>query len=326
MAQNKTEAVVDFRDKGRQQVLEELAVEFPVVDGQWTPTVKVADGVLAQIGQHVSALGNTGPLKVQGVVRSSPARRSTARAAYQATRKKILCQRRLSKKARVEVARVVVSSRLLHGAGTWHSLSAPDINAMEDTYMAPFRTIANEWWRPWVHSSELAGGLSSVGHTSGRRSACRDCVLAARLVNASPSLMALLQSDAGRTWKAELFCDIELLSQEKGPRLVEVNAFPTSRSSGVSFQSHGSYWCLRASGSSWNVVSGRNLRKLLPVPVLPTFSCDAVFNKLGAPSVTIKRERISDGGKHAVTSSIRIARLHGGFPVEIEGHSASVFG
>ena len=45
------------------------------------------------------------------------ARRSAARAAYQATRKKILSQRRLSNKARVAVARAVVSSRLLYGAG-----------------------------------------------------------------------------------------------------------------------------------------------------------------------------------------------------------------
>ena len=60
MTSNKTEAVVDFRGKGRQQVLEDLALEFPVVDGQWTPTVHVADGRLAQVGQHVSALGHTG--------------------------------------------------------------------------------------------------------------------------------------------------------------------------------------------------------------------------------------------------------------------------
>ena len=41
VASNKTEAVVDFRGNGRQQVLEDLSREFPVVDGQWTPTAKV---------------------------------------------------------------------------------------------------------------------------------------------------------------------------------------------------------------------------------------------------------------------------------------------
>ena len=46
--------------------------------------------------------------------------------------------------------------------------------------------------------------------------------LAAGHLNASPSLMALLQSDAGRARKAELFCHIELSRQEKGPQLVEV--------------------------------------------------------------------------------------------------------
>ena len=75
--------------------------------------------------------------------------------------------------------------------------------------------------------------------------------LAARLVNASPSLMALLQSDAGRAWKAELFCDIELLRQEQGPQLVEVEGFSDFEKLWCDFpQACGSFWCLRASGSS----------------------------------------------------------------------------
>ena len=106
MASNKTEAVVDFRCKGRQQVLEELAMEFPVVDGQWTPTVKVADGVSLRLVSTYRHLETQVP---RGTRRGSEltARRSAGRAAYQATRKKILSQRRLSKKARVAVARAV---------------------------------------------------------------------------------------------------------------------------------------------------------------------------------------------------------------------------
>ena len=57
MASSKTEAVVDFRGKGRQQVLEDLALEFPVVDGQWTPTVHVADGVLLRLVSTYRRLG-----------------------------------------------------------------------------------------------------------------------------------------------------------------------------------------------------------------------------------------------------------------------------
>ena len=57
MASNKTEAVVDFRGKGRRRMLEELAVEFPVVDGQWTPTVKVADGVSLRLVSTYRHLG-----------------------------------------------------------------------------------------------------------------------------------------------------------------------------------------------------------------------------------------------------------------------------
>ena len=118
-------------------MLGDLAVEFPVVDGQWTPTVKVADGVLLRL---VSTYGHLGTQASHGARRGPELkpRRSAARAAYQDTRKKILSQRRLSKKARVAVAVAVVTSRLLHGAGTCHSLSISDINAMEDTYMAPF--------------------------------------------------------------------------------------------------------------------------------------------------------------------------------------------
>ena len=103
MTSNQTEAVVDFRGKGRQQVLEELAVEFPVVDGQWTPTVHVADGVLLRL---VSTYRHLGTQASHGARRGPElaARRSSARAAYHATRKKILSQRRLSKKARVAVA------------------------------------------------------------------------------------------------------------------------------------------------------------------------------------------------------------------------------
>ena len=57
MTSNKTEAVVDFPTKGRQQVLEDLALEFPVVHGQWTPTVKVADGVLLRLVSTYRHLG-----------------------------------------------------------------------------------------------------------------------------------------------------------------------------------------------------------------------------------------------------------------------------
>ena len=134
-----------------------------------------------------------------GEVRSSrlAARRSAARAAYHATRKKILSQRRLSKKARVAVARAVVSSRLLYGAGAWHSLSASDIGAMEDTYMAPFRTIANERWRPGHVPASSQEVCRRLGILDFREAVSMQRLRLARLVNASPSLMALLQAAGG---------------------------------------------------------------------------------------------------------------------------------
>ena len=65
--------------------------------------------------------------------------------------------------------------------------------------MAPFKTIANERWRPGhipASSQEVCrrfGILDFQAAVSMQR-----WRLAARLVNAAPSLMALLQSDAGR--------------------------------------------------------------------------------------------------------------------------------
>ena len=50
--------------------------------------------------------------------------------------------------------------------------------------------------------------------------------LAARLVDAAPSLMALLQSDAGRAWKHDLARDLAFLRQEMGPQLAEVDGLP----------------------------------------------------------------------------------------------------
>ena len=71
-----------------------------------------------------------------------------------------------------------------------------------------------------ARAGEFAGGMSALGFSIlRRRSACRDCVLAARQLNAAPSLMPLLQSVAGRAWKDELSRDLDLLRQEMQPQL-----------------------------------------------------------------------------------------------------------
>ena len=129
--------------------------------------------------------------------------------------------------------------------------------------------------------------------------------LAARLVNASPSLMALLQSDAGRTWKAELFCDIELLSQEKGPRLVEVECLPDFEKQWCEFPKP---WKLLVSSCQRKLLERRQRSEpaqAAPVPVLPTFSCDAVFNKLGAlrSHQTRAHQRRREARRHVLDSN-----------------------
>ena len=263
-------------------MLEELTVEFPVVDGQWTPAVKVADGVSLRL---VSTCRHLGTEASHGVRRGPElaARRSAARAAYQATRKKILSQRRLSKKARVAVARAVVSSRLLCGAGTSHFLSASDINAMEDTYMAPFRTIANERWRPAHIPASSQEVCRRLGILDFREAVSMQRLrLTARLVNVSPSLMALLRSDAGRAWKAEPFCDIALLRQEKGLQLVEVEGLPDFEQLWCDFPKA---WKLPVSSCQRKLVERRQRSEsplFAPVPTFRCDECDAVYNKLRA--------------------------------------------
>ena len=205
---------------------------------------------------------------------------------YDATRKKILSPRRLSKKARVAVARAVVSSRLLYGAGTWHSLSASDIGAMEDTYMAPFRTIANERWRPGHVPASSQEVCRRLGILDFREAVSMQRLrLVARLVNASPSLMAILQSDAGRAWKADLFCDIELLRQEQGPQLVDVEGLSDFDKLWCDFPQA---WKLLVTSCQRKLVERRQRSeppRFSPVLILPTFvcdECDAVYFKLRA--------------------------------------------
>ena len=175
MASNKAEAVIDSRGKGRQQVLEDLALEFPVVDGQWTPTVKVAEGVSLRFVSTCRHLGTQDSHRA----RRGPelaARRSAARAAYQATRKKILSQRPLQE-------------------GWWRSparLSAP-VCSMELVLSIPSALLTSTTWRtrtlrPFGRLPMSDGGLDTFRRArkrclvdwafsiSGRRSACRDCV------------------------------------------------------------------------------------------------------------------------------------------------------
>ena len=93
--------------------------------------------------------------------------------------------------------------------------------------MAPFRTVASERWRPGYVPASSQEVCRRSGILDFREAVSMQRLrLAARLVNASPSMMALLQSDAGRARKAELFCDIELIPREKEPELVEVEGLP----------------------------------------------------------------------------------------------------
>ena len=95
--------------------------------------------------------------------------------------------------------------------------------------------------------------------------------LASRLANAAPSLMALLQCDAGRACKDEL-CAIWICCAEKwGRSSRRWWAFLISRGCESSIRRLGSSWCLRASGNSWNAACVRNPRSHLKFPFCRLF-------------------------------------------------------
>ena len=190
MASNKTEAVVDFRGKGRQQVLEDLALEFL----SWTsvdPNCPRRGWRLAQVGQHVSALGHTGF--------SWDTARSGARCSSFCRKSGVPCYAQEDPESEASIQegqgggrpRCCQFSSALRG---WYL--AFDVGAMEDTYMAPFRMIANERWRPG-HVPASSQEVSSVG-----------CVWRHGWSMLLPRWWLSCSPDARRAWKAELFCDI----------------------------------------------------------------------------------------------------------------------
>ena len=74
--------------------------------------------------------------------------------------------------------------------------------------------------------------------------------------------------------KAELFCDIELLRQEQGPQLVEVEGLSDFEKLWCDFPQA---WELLVSSCQRNLVERRQRSEpplFALVPILPTFSCD----------------------------------------------------
>ena len=152
--------------------------------------------------------------------------------------------------------------------------------------MAPVRKIANERCRPGYVPASSQEVCRRLGILDSREAVSMLRLrLAARQANASPSLMALVQSDAGRAWKAELLRDIELLRQEKGPQLVEVEGLPDFEKLWFEFPKA---WKLLVSSCQRKLVERRQRSEPVqpaPFPVLPTFGCDeceAVYDKLRA--------------------------------------------
>ena len=213
MASDKTEAVVDFTGKARQQVVEDFSREFLVIDGKWTPTDSITEDTSLRL---VSQYRHLGTQATHGARRGPElaTRRPAARAAYHATRKQILNPRRFSKTVRAAVARAVIGSQVVLRCQRVALLSATDTNVMEDAYLSPFRTMR---WRPGHVPASSQQVCRRLGILDFQEAVDMERLpLAARLVNTALSLVALLQSFAGRAWKDDLARDLALFRQEMG--------------------------------------------------------------------------------------------------------------
>ena len=199
--------------------------------------------------------------------------------------KKILSQRCLSKKVRAAVARAVIGSVALR-RGPMALPPAPRT-------LTPWRT------RTWRLSGPLPKRWLSGHILASSQEICRrlgildfkEAVsvqrlrLAARLVNAAPSLMALLQSVAGRARKDDLARDSALLRQEMGPQLADVKGL---RDLVRLLFEHPKAWKQLVPTCQRKLVERRSRSgpsQPFPIPVLPTLGCDqcdAVYGKLRA--------------------------------------------
>ena len=108
--------------------------------------------------------------------------------------------------------------------------------------------------------------------------------LAARLVNAAPSLMALLRSDACRAWKDNLARGLALLRQEMGPQLAEVDGLPHFERFVVPVPEGLETAAVFVPAETGGTPPAFGALAASSSLCLPTFSCDqcdAVFGKLG---------------------------------------------
>ena len=155
---------------------------------------------------------------------------------------------------------------------------------MEDMYVAPFRTISNERWWPGHVPASSRDACRRLGILDFQEAVQR-LRLVARLVNAAPSLIALLQSDAGRAWKDDLASDLARLRQEMGPLLAEEDGLPDLTKLWFEYPKA---WKQSVSSCQRKLVEGplrSGPSQPAPDPVLPIFTCDqcgAVYGKLWA--------------------------------------------
>ena len=151
---------------------------------------------------------------------------STTAAASGALMRRVFAARGIPIGDRAHVAQACVVSRLLHGAGTWLSLSPAQLRKVQGQYMRPLRRIASHdappaegaRWPSAVETLGVTGQAPVQAHIAAAR-----LRLAARItVKGTPAIQALAQSWSGARWRKVLLQDMRLMHAVLRERLREL--------------------------------------------------------------------------------------------------------
>ena len=128
--------------------------------------------------------------------------------------RRVFAARGLPVKDRAHVSQACVVSRLLHGAGTWLTLSAAQARKVQGQYMRPLRRIAGHDAPP-AEGSRWPSALETLAATG--QAPVQAHIAAARLrlaarisVRGTPAIQGLAQSWTGAGWRKALTCDMRL--------------------------------------------------------------------------------------------------------------------
>jgi hypothetical protein len=213
-APGKTEAVKGLHGRGlvaARQRLAELEVEteagrIPVLPVHGAAGLRIVEAY-KHLGRYTAGSGR--------MTKEVAHRCGSAAAATAGLMRRVFAARGLPVKDRAHVSQACVVSRLLHGAGTWLTLSAAQGRKVQGQYMRPLRRIAGHdalpaeggKWPTAVETLVATGQAPVQAHIAAAR-----LRLAARIsLRGTPSVQGLAQSWTGAGWRKALTHDLLLM-------------------------------------------------------------------------------------------------------------------